>query len=79
MILVGCVRKTTAARRPECAVGVGQWTEQGVHDTGRTGWWILIGIVPLVGSIVLLVFLCLDGEAGANKYGENPKFVPAHA
>ncbi|WP_171112657.1 MULTISPECIES: DUF805 domain-containing protein [Streptomyces] len=54
-------------------------TVRRLHDTGRTGWWILIGIVPLVGSIVLLVFLCLDGETGANKYGENPKFAPAQA
>ncbi|MBV7700099.1 DUF805 domain-containing protein [Streptomyces sp. TRM70350] len=54
-------------------------TVRRLHDAGRTGWWILIGIIPLVGSIVMLVFLCLDGEAGANKYGENPKFAPAQA
>ncbi|MGP4009503.1 DUF805 domain-containing protein [Streptomyces sp. 4N124] len=49
-----------------------------LHDTGRTGWWVLISIVPLVGLIVMLVFLCADGE-DTNKYGPNPKFVPAHA
>jgi len=48
-----------------------------LHDTGRSGWWILIGLVPLVGGIVLLVFLCLEGEAGSNKYGHNPKFADA--
>lgn len=50
-----------------------------LHDTGRTGWWLLFGIIPIVGTITLLVFTCLDGEAGENKYGHNPKFVPAHA
>ncbi|MFI9616117.1 DUF805 domain-containing protein [Streptomyces sp. NPDC052023] len=54
-------------------------TVRRLHDTGRTGWWILIGLVPLVGSIVLLVFMCLEGETGGNKYGENPKLAPAHA
>lgn len=50
-----------------------------LHDTGRSGWWLLIGIIPLVGSIVLLVFNCTDSEAGVNKYGPNPKEVPAVA
>jgi len=44
-----------------------------LHDTGRSGWWLLIGLVPLVGGIVMLVFLCSDSEMGANEYGPNPK------
>ncbi len=44
-----------------------------MHDTGRSGWWLFIGNVPLVGSIVLLGFLASDGEAGTNKYGPSPK------
>jgi uncharacterized membrane protein YhaH (DUF805 family) len=43
-----------------------------LHDTGRSGWWLLIGIIPFLGSLVLLVFMCLDSEA-ENKYGPNPK------
>ena len=43
-----------------------------LHDTGRTGWWILIGLVPLVGLIVLLVFMFTDGEQGSNRYGQAP-------
>ncbi|MGW1543995.1 DUF805 domain-containing protein [Streptomyces sp. NPDC002309] len=50
-----------------------------LHDTDRSGWWILIGLIPLVGGIVLLVFACTDGKPGDNKYGPNPKDVPAHA
>lgn len=49
-----------------------------LHDTGRTAWWILISLVPLVGSIVLLVLVCLPGTPGANKYGSDPK-APAYA
>lgn len=44
-----------------------------LHDTGRSGWWILIGIIPLLGTLVLLVFYCLDGELDDNEYGADPK------
>lgn len=44
-----------------------------LHDTGRSGWWVLIGVIPLVGAIILIVFLAQDTEAGANRFGANPK------
>ena len=44
-----------------------------LHDTGKSGWWVLIGFVPLVGGIVLLVFAVLDSDSGENKFGESPK------
>ena len=44
-----------------------------LHDTGKSGWWVLIGFVPLVGGIVLLVFTVLDSDAAENKFGESPK------
>jgi uncharacterized membrane protein YhaH (DUF805 family) len=44
-----------------------------LHDTGRTGWWLLIGLVPLVGAIVLIVFLATAGTVGSNSYGPDPK------
>lgn len=44
-----------------------------LHDTGRTGWWWFIGLVPLVGWIVLVVFDLFDSEPGPNEYGPNPK------
>jgi uncharacterized membrane protein YhaH (DUF805 family) len=40
-----------------------------LHDTGRSGWWALIGLVPLVGGVVLFVFSVLDSTAGENQYG----------
>ncbi|MDO0926384.1 DUF805 domain-containing protein [Streptomyces sp. TG1A-8] len=51
-------------------------TVRRLHDTGRSGWWILFGVVPLAGPITLLVFSCTDSETGANKYGPNPKEAP---
>ena len=48
-------------------------TVRRLHDTGRTGWWWLIVLVPLVGWIVLLVFECQDSQPGANRYGPSPK------
>lgn len=44
-----------------------------LHDIGRTGWWILISIIPLVGVIVLFIFHVTDSEPGTNQYGPNPK------
>jgi uncharacterized membrane protein YhaH (DUF805 family) len=43
-----------------------------LHDTDRSGWWILVGIVPLVGAIVLIVFYASEGTRGPNKYGAAP-------
>ncbi|MDF1484370.1 DUF805 domain-containing protein [Ramlibacter sp. H39-3-26] len=48
-------------------------TVRRLHDTGRSGWWLLIAFVPLVGAIVLLVFTVQDSAAGDNAYGPNPK------
>jgi uncharacterized membrane protein YhaH (DUF805 family) len=47
-----------------------------LHDTGRSGWWILIGLVPLIGPIVLIVFYVTDSQPGTNEYGPNPKESP---
>ena len=51
------------------AVGVGM---RRLHDTGKSGWWMLLGLIPLVG-LVLLYFLAQPGNEGANAYGEAPK------
>ena len=44
-----------------------------LHDIDRTGWCVLIHLVPVIGSIVLLVFAVLDGTPGQNRFGPNPK------
>ena len=44
-----------------------------LHDTSRTGWWFLIAFVPIIGVIVLLVFMVFDSTPGDNQYGPNPK------
>ena len=44
-----------------------------LHDTDRSGWWILISLIPLIGVIVLFVFICLDSQPGTNRFGANPK------
>lgn len=42
------------------------------HDIGRSGWWILIGLIPF-GGIVTFIFTLLDSQPGPNEYGPNPK------
>ena len=44
-----------------------------LHDTDRSGWWWLIAFIPLIGFIILLVFLCSDSKPGTNRFGANPK------
>ncbi len=46
-----------------------------MHDIGKSGWWLLVYFIPLVGGISLLVLLVIDSEYGRNKYGENPKGI----
>jgi uncharacterized membrane protein YhaH (DUF805 family) len=49
-------------------------TARRLHDIGRSGWWNLINLIPIIGVIVLLVFTCQDSQEGENQYGPNPKF-----
>jgi len=57
---------------PYIAVGVRR-----LHDTNRSGWWLLIGLIPVIGTIVLIVFLVQDSQPGENQYGPNPKAAMA--
>ena len=59
---------TLAVFIPAIAVAVRR-----LHDTDRSGWWLLIGLIPLIGIIALIVFMVLDSEPGENQYGPNPK------
>ena len=43
-----------------------------LHDTDRSGWWILIGLVPLVGAVVLIIFYLQRGTGGDNRFGPDP-------
>jgi uncharacterized membrane protein YhaH (DUF805 family) len=54
-------------------------TVRRLHDTDRTGWWILIGLIPLIGTIVLLVFYLTPGTPGSNRYGPDPKQATGEA
>ena len=57
-----------AAIVPSLAVSVRR-----LHDTGRSGWFLLIGLIPFVGGIILLVMMVGDSSPGDNQYGPNPK------
>ncbi len=43
-----------------------------LHDTDRSGWWLLIALVPLIGAIVLIVFYVTKGTDGPNQFGDDP-------
>lgn len=58
---------TVALLVPGIAVAVRR-----LHDRDRSGWWYLLIFVPLVGAIVLLVWFCLKGTAGPNRFGDDP-------
>lgn len=48
-----------------------------LHDTNRSGWWLLISLVPAIGTIVLIVFMVQDSQPETNQYGPNPKAATA--
>jgi uncharacterized membrane protein YhaH (DUF805 family) len=56
---------------PSIAVGARR-----LHDIGRSGWWQLIWLVPIIGWIVLIVFFATNGQSGDNQYGPDPKVAP---
>ena len=48
-------------------------TVRRLHDTGKSGWWYLIVLVPYLGNFIIFIFTLIDGDRGDNKYGSNPK------
>ena len=48
-------------------------TVRRLHDTGRSGWWILLSLIPVIGALVLLYFMVISGQPQANEYGPDPK------
>lgn len=44
-----------------------------LHDIGKSGWWLLLSMLPIVGTIILIVFFFQDSQPGMNEYGANPK------
>ena len=46
-----------------------------MHDIGKSGLWYFLNLIPVVGAIVVLIFLCKDSQPESNIYGENPKLI----
>ncbi|MGL5451717.1 MAG: DUF805 domain-containing protein [Aeromonas sp.] len=44
-----------------------------LHDTDRSGWWLLLVLVPLIGALVVLYFMVSNGQQGPNRFGDDPK------
>ncbi len=45
-----------------------------IHDIGKSAWWLLIGLVPVLGSLLLLYWFIKDGDYGENQWGKSPKY-----
>ncbi|WP_311568316.1 DUF805 domain-containing protein [Photobacterium arenosum] len=52
-------------------------TVRRLHDTNRSGWWMLVAFVPVIGAIIGLSVMMEAGTSGENDYGPDPKAVPA--
>lgn len=55
---------------PSIAVGVRR-----LHDINKSGWFILLNLIPIVGQIILIIWYCQEGTIGPNQYGEDPKYI----
>ena len=53
---------------PSLAVQVRRW-----HDQDKSGWFVLVGLIPLIGGLINLVFMMLEGTKGPNRFGPDPK------
>jgi uncharacterized membrane protein YhaH (DUF805 family) len=60
-IILGCLI-------PSIAVQVRRF-----HDQDKSGWFVLLNFIPSIGGIIVLVFMCLEGTRGPNRYGPDPK------
>jgi uncharacterized membrane protein YhaH (DUF805 family) len=70
MGLLGCIY-VLAVLLPAIAVSIRR-----LHDTGRSGWWLLLVLVPVIGGIIVLIFMVFDSQPGDNQYGPSPKAGP---
>ena len=61
---------TLAVLIPSIAVGFRR-----LHDTGRSAWWFLVCLIPMIGAIVIVVFMVQDSHEEENKYGSSPKLA----
>ena len=50
-------------------------TVRRLHDTGRSAWFLLLGLIPIVGSICMLILMCYRGNKEANAYGDSPLII----
>lgn len=57
---------------PNIAIGVRR-----LHDSGRSGWWMLLGLIPVIGILVLIYFFIQPSEDADNAYGPRPTWPPA--
>ncbi|GGI92869.1 DUF805 domain-containing protein [Polymorphobacter multimanifer] len=48
-------------------------TVRRLHDTDRSGWWVLLGLIPFLGGLILFIWFCTRGSHGANRYGTDPR------
>ena len=44
-----------------------------LHDSDKSGWFVLLGFIPYVGGLIMFVFMCIDGTSGMNRFGPDPK------
>ena len=50
-----------------------------LHDTNHSGWWFLVGLIPVIGALMLLALMMRESDPGENRFGPNPKAVPVVA
>ena len=90
MVIAGVCAANSSARDAEACVAIGvvacliyglvimlptlAVTVRRLHDTGRSGWFMLVHLIPVVGPIVFFITLLLDSQFGENRYGPNPKW-----
>ena len=48
-----------------------------LHDTDRSAWWQLLGLIPIIGTLVLIYFMVCNGQQGPNRFGDDPKAAPS--
>ena len=74
VFIINCLLFWTFIIPLACVIPMIAVSVRRLHDIGKSGWYYLVSFIPIVGTILLIIWFCQEGKIGRNEYGEDPKY-----
>ena len=74
VFVINCLLGWTFIIPLACVIPMIAISVRRLHDIGKSGWYYLLCLIPIVGTILLIIWFCQEGNIGRNEYGEDPKY-----